>query len=125
MQAINDLGMDALYFNTKNKEALLKELGLIVEQETEDGDPFSVNLLRGGIYEHPGGWAIVWLGRLPAHTETQVDDEGLEREVVTEWQEGEFFNIYLRGQENMDYFTQRLVNATLLTEPATPNMKIL
>lgn len=125
MQALNYLSMDALYFNTKNKEALLKELGLIMEQETEDGDPFSVDLLRGGIYESPDGWAIVWLGRLPAHTETQVDDEGNEYEVVTEWQEGEFFNIYLKGQDNMDFFTQALRNATLLQEPATPNMQLL
>lgn len=117
--------MDALYFKTNNKEALFEELGLIVEQETEGGDPFSVDLLRGGVYESPNGWAIVWLGKLPAYTETQVDDEGNEYEVVTEWQDGEFFNIYLKGQDNMDFFTQRLKNATLLTEPATPNMILL
>lgn len=104
--------MDALYFNTKNKEALIKELEL-----PED--------YAGGIYESPNGWAIVWLGKLPAHTESQIDDEGIEHEVVTEWQEGEFFNIYLKGQGNMDYFTQRLRNAVLLKEPTTPNMKLL
>ncbi len=104
--------MDALYFNTKNREALIEELGL-----PED--------YTGGIYESPNGWAIVWIGKLAASTETKVDDEGIEYDEVTEWQEGEFFNIYLRGQDNMDYFTQRLKSAVLLTEPATPNMKLL
>lgn len=112
MQAINDLSMDALYFNTKNKEALFEELGL-----PED--------YAGGIYESPDGWAIVWIGKLAASTGTKVDDEGMEYEVVTEWQDGEFFNIYLRGQDNMDFFTQALRNATLLQEPATPNMQLL
>lgn len=119
--------MDALYFNTKNKEALFEELGLYSEVATgEDNEATGkVSLLQGNIYESPNGWVIVWIGKLAAATETKVDDEGNEYEVVTEWQDGEFFNIYLRGQDNMDYFTQRLVNATLLTEPTTPNMKLL
>lgn len=119
--------MDALYFNTKNKEALFEELGLFrrVEPTEENEAPTKVSLLEGDIYESPYNWAIVWIGKLPAQTETQIDDEGIEHEVVTDWQEGEFFNIYLKGQDNMDYFTQRLKNATLLKEPATPNMKLL
>lgn len=104
--------MDALYFNTKNREALFEELEL----------PYDYT---GGIYESQANWAIVWLGKLPAQNQINLDDQGFEYELVTEWQEGEFFNVYLRGQDNMDYFTQRLNNATLLNEPVSPNMELL
>ncbi|WP_433863124.1 hypothetical protein [Sphingobacterium thalpophilum] len=121
--------MDALYFNTNNREALLKELGLIQEVYLEDGTMEEYSLLKGGIYEHVYGWVIVWVGKIPAATEIQkiIDEDGTEHdhEVITEWHQGDFFNIYLKGQDNMDYFTQRLLNATLLKEPETPNSILL
>lgn len=103
--------MDALYFKTNNKNALFKELG-IPENST-------------GIYESPDSWVMVWLGKVPETTEKRKDGEGIEYEVVTKWKEGELFNIYLNGQDNMDFFTQRLINATQLSEPETPNNILL
>lgn len=102
--------MDALYFRTDNKESLLQELG-VPENFT-------------GIYESPNDWVIVWLGKLPKEMEEITDEEGLTYEVVKEWQKGEFFNIYLKGQNNMDFFTQELAGAELLKEPLTPNHKL-
>lgn len=102
--------MDALYFNTQNTESLLQELGV--------PDDFN------GIYESPNGWVIVWLGKLPKKVEHRTDDEGMDYEVVTEWQTGEFFNIYLNGQKNMDFFTRDLGGAELLREPLTPNHRL-
>ena len=102
--------MDALYFNTENKNSLLSELGV----------PIDFN----GIYESPNQWVLVWLGKLPEKTIQEEDENGLLIEEVIEWKEGEFFNIYLIGQDNMDYFTQELANATLLKEPLSPNHKL-
>lgn len=104
--------MDALYFNTNNREALFKELGI--------PDDF-----QGNIFESPDAWALVWIGKVPAAFETKVDAEGMEFEAVKQWKDGDFFNIYLKGQDNMDFFTQRLSNATLLKEPETPNSILL
>lgn len=102
--------MDELYFKTDNKESLLKGLG-IPEDFT-------------GIYESPNNWVLVWIGKLPKETEEIIDKDGVTHEVVTKWQNGEFFNIYLKGQNNMDFFTQDLANAELLKEPLTPNHKL-
>lgn len=104
--------MDALFFKTINKEALLKELGIPLD-------------FQGRIYQSPNDWVLEWLGKLPAEMETKIDGEGIEYEAVKKWQSGEFFNIYLNGQDNMDFFTQTLVSATQLIEPATPNATLL
>lgn len=103
--------MDALYFNTKNKDALFKELGI-----PED--------FQGRIYESSDDWVLEWLGKLPAEMETKIDGDGTEYQVVKKWQDGEFFNIYLKGQDNMDFFTQKLVLATQLIAK-TPNAILL
>ncbi len=102
--------MDALYFRTDDRESLLQELGV----------PEDFN----GIYESPDNWVLIWLGRVPKTVEQQTDEEGLTFDVVTEWQQGEYFNIYLKGQDNMDYFTQEFGVAELLSEPATPNHRL-
>lgn len=104
--------MDSLYFNTNDKNALFQELGI--------PDDF-----QGKIYESSNDWVLVWIGRVPADYETKISPEGIEYQAAKSYQSGFFFNIYLKGQNNMDYFTQRLSNATLLKEPTTPNSKLL
>lgn len=95
--------MDALYFNTKNRDALFEELGIPLDAPT--------------IFDSGRDWVIQWIGKLPLVTE--MDEDGVEE--VTEWQEGEFFNIYLKGQRNMDYFTTGVNQAVqILPEPKTP-----
>ena len=112
--------MDVLYFNTNDKQALIEELGL---EKIVDGADKEIS--NGFLYEHADGWALMWIGKVPLSSKYEVDEHGVESEAVTEWQDGDFFNIYLIGQENMDYFTQRLKNAVLLKEPQTPNFKLL
>lgn len=104
--------MDSLFFNTKNRDALFKELGI-----PED--------FQGRIYESPDDWVLEWLGKIPAEMGTETDETGIEYQVVTKWQEGDFFNIYLKGQDNMDFFTQTLVFATQINEPDTPNSTLI
>lgn len=104
--------MDKLFFKTSNKNALFEELGI----------PSS---FQGRIYESTENWVLEWLGKLPAEMEIKKDAQGIEYEAVKKWQTGEFFNIYLKGQDNMDFFTQRLVAATQLLEPETPNAILL
>ena len=104
--------MDALYFNTETRDALFQELGI-----TEN---------LNGIYESPDGWVMVWLGKLPKMTVSIKDVNGLDRLMVTEWQDGEFFNIYLKGQKNMDFFTRAVKAAVqILPQPNTPNYTLL
>lgn len=104
--------MDALYFNTENRDALFQELGI-----TENFH---------GIYESPDGWVMVWLGKLPKMTESIKDTNGLDHLMVTEWQDGEFFNIYLKGQKNMDFFTREVKAAVqILPQPKSPNYTLL
>lgn len=104
--------MDSLYFKTTNKDALINELGIPSEIPT--------------FYDSGQDWIIHWIGKLPLHTEKRIDDEGMGYEEVVEWQEGEFFNIYLRGQDNMDYFTKSVKSAVqILPEPSTPNYTLL
>jgi len=104
--------MDALYFNTKNKEGVLTELGVPLDAPT--------------FHDSGKGWIIQWVGKMPKSFETKVDAEGQEYQHVTEWQEGEFFNIYLNGQDNMDYFTKSLKSAKqILPEPNTPQVTLL
>lgn len=103
--------MDALYFKTDNRNALLKELGIPDE-------------FQGKVYESPNNWVFVWIGKVPATYETRVDAEGLELRIVKDWKEGEFFNIYLKGQDNMDFFTQKVANANLIA-PETPSLILL
>ena len=103
--------MDSLYFKTTNKEALLNELGLPSEIPT--------------FHDSGDDWIIHWIGKIPLYTE--VINEGTEDEqVIVEWQEGEFFNVYLRGQDNMDFFTKSVKSAVqILPEPKTPNYTLL
>lgn len=104
--------MDSLYFKTTNKDALLNELGIPSEIPT--------------FYDSGRDWIIHWIGKMPLRTEKVIDDEGIEYEEVVEWKEGEFFNIYLRGQDNMDYFTKSVKSAVqILPEPNTPNYTLL
>lgn len=112
--------MDVLYFNTNDRQALIEELGL--EEIVDRGDK---EISNGFLYEHADGWAIMWIGKVPLSSKYDFDEQGVESEIVTEWQEGDFFNIYLLGQDNMDFFTQRLKHAVLLTEPQSPNFKLL
>jgi len=104
--------MDSLYFNTNNKNALFEELGI--------PDDF-----QASIYQSPNDWVLVWIGKLPEEFEPKGGADGIEYQAVKKWQNGAFFNIYLKGQDNMDYFTQRLVNGTLIKEPVTPNSILL
>lgn len=104
--------MDALYFNTKNKEGVLTELGVPLDAPT--------------FYDSGKDWICQWVGKMPKTTETRIDNEGQEYEHVIEWQEGEFFNIYLIGQDNMDYFTKSLKSAKqILPDPRTPQVTLL
>ena len=104
--------MDSLYFKTTNKDALLNELGIPSEIPT--------------FYDSGRDWIIHWIGKLPLHTENRIDEEGVEYEEIVEWQKGEFFNIYLKGQDNMDYFTKSVKSAVqILPEPNTPNYTLL
>src|SRR5690606_27166368 len=104
--------MDSLYFKTTNKEALLNELGIPSEIPT--------------FYDSGNDWIIHWIGKMPLRTEKTIDDEGIEYEEIVEWKEGEFFNIYLRGQDNMDYFTKSVKSAVqILPGPNTPNYTLL
>lgn len=112
--------MDVLYFNTNDREALIEELGL---EKIVEGSGREIS--NGFLYEHADGWALMWIGKVPLSIKYEVDENGVESEAVIEWQDGDFFNIYLIGQENMDYFTQRLKNAVLLKEPQIPNFKLL
>lgn len=103
--------MDQLYFKTTNKEALLNELGLPLDMPT--------------FYDSGNDWILHWIGKIPQSTE--VINEGTEdEEVLVEWQEGEFFNVYLKGQSNMDFFTKSVKSAVqILPEPNTPNYTLL
>lgn len=110
--------MDTLYFNTTEVEDLLVELGLHRDPEIKDGRYFNGHLFE----DKTQGWALVWIGRIPDEVTIVEDEGGVEREEIVSWQPGEFFNIYLKGQPNMDRFTN-LGKATLL-KPETPNSKI-
>lgn len=103
--------MDALYFYTEDRSSLLLELGI---------EGFS-----GGVHEDGRGWTIVWIGKRPAETVTRTNPYGIDYEEVLDWEDREYFNIYLTGQENMDFFTQRLMSAVQLPEPKTPDLKLL
>lgn len=104
--------MDSLYFKTTNKEALLNELGLPSEIST--------------FHDSGKDWIIQWIGKLPLRVEKRIGDDGIEYEEIVEWQEGEFFNIYLRGQDNMDFFTKSVKSAVqILPEPGTPSYTLL
>lgn len=103
--------MDALYFKTTNKDALLNELGIPSEIPT--------------FYDSGKDWIIHWVGKMPLSTEV-LNGGTEEEELRIVWQEGEFFNIYLKGQDNMDYFTKSVKSAVqILPEPNTPNYTLL
>lgn len=104
--------MDILYFNTKNKEGLLTELKVPLDAPT--------------FYDSGQNWVLQWVGKLPKSYVDKVNEEGDIVQEVTEWHEGEFFNIYLSGQENMDYFTKYVKSAKqILPNPKNPSITLL
>lgn len=92
--------MDALYFRTYDKDATMQELGF--------EKPYPTLLQTENMI-------IAWLGQLPQ----EVDKDGN----VVSYQPGEYFNLYTKGQDMMDYVST-LRSATLLPEPATPNVTL-
>lgn len=108
---LNDSVMDTLYFKTKSKEGVLSELGVPTDAPS--------------IYDSRNGWVLHWVGKLPKSTTYEKDEEGNDVPVI-EWHEDFFFNIYLRGQENMNYFTKSFKAGQLINpEPNTPIIKLL
>lgn len=103
--------MDVLYFKTKSKAGVLSELGVPMDAPS--------------IYDSGNGWVLHWVGKLPKSTTYEKDEEGNDVPVI-EWHEDFFFNIYLRGQENMDYFTKSFKAGQLINpEPNTPIIQLL
>lgn len=103
--------MDTLYFKTKNKAGVLSELGVPTDAPS--------------IYDSGNGWVLHWVGKLPKSTTYEKDEEGNDVPVI-EWHEDFFFNIYLRGQVNMNYFTNSFKAGQLINpEPNTPIIKLL
>lgn len=102
--------MDALYFKTYDRELVLQELGLHTDPSIEGGKFFD-----GKVFEMPN-YLLVWIGK---KAETVDPETGS----VTKFHDGEFFNVWVRGQEMMDFFVD-LRTASLLPVPSSPDLKL-
>ncbi|WP_316743444.1 hypothetical protein [Pedobacter antarcticus] len=102
--------MDPLYFKAHDKDLVLQELGLHTDPARQDEKFFD-----GNVYETPD-FLLVWVGKKPR----EIDQETGE---ILSWQQGDFFNVWVRGQAMMDFFTD-LRTAQLLPQPSTPDLTL-